>query len=406
MSAGKLNCKSEHPNLNFPPHHRFASLLHSVVIAGLALGALAFLLTASAVTPKARLVADETGLAAALLAFVFVFWKAFVSLRPWRRLASMLGCGIMLVLVLQLCPVFRGGMPLLSLLPRLASFVYSVLIAAALLAYLSHRMNEIYGLVGALLFLATPALLVPTGMDLSVVFYASAAVLCVFLWSETAKVSWLVAAGLGIGFAAASLCWMAALLGLASGLAVAAFVDRRGRGWPAMTGYSLILALCGVVPYVSWQMISLVSDPAGGFTGHAADAASGAGCALGQAGVEVTPWTSIVQAIFAVPLSEESVPATLMVGPAMICFLPWAFRGKWGNEKRALSALVLAFVVFTASAGALKSIGLLPIIPLLATLATYAVHNLYMGIRHPVLLVMAVAAFLAWNGLIYWSTLA
>lgn len=413
MSARPFTPKFEVRNpksdvAGFPRHDRFAPLLYRVVASGLSLGAVVFLVNAFGVMPDAMLFATGTVAATALVAVAFVLQQVLVAFRPWRRLTAALGIVLLFVLVVQLAlriaaALGDGVPPLSSPALELASFAYGVLAAGLLLAYLSCRLNEIYGLVGALLFLSTPPLLLPATTGLPLVFYASAALLCLFLWGETGGLSWLIAAGLGTGFTAAGLSWKAALFVLACGLVVALAVARRDRGWRAKVVSALVLLSSGMAPYASWEAIAWIWAA----EGARAHALVGDAIGTGPSPDAIGPMLcqGILHAVLALPLGEARPPHALIAGPAAVCFLPWAFRGKWPVEKRVLLLVALAFLLAGGYGGALKSLGLLPIIPLLATLAAYGVHNLYMSVRRPAWLFATAGILLAWNGLIVWSTI-
>ena len=228
-----------------------------------------------------------------------------------------------------------------DLTPLLLKFAFALLTALVLAAYVSHRLNEIYGLLAALILLTAPPFLASFllgPLPLALAFYGTSALCCVFLWSETGKLQWFAMAGLCVVFGA----------------------------W-----------------WVSWDSASFSTVPERmAFMG----------------------WLPLVpRSVLLIPAGEEHLPYTLILGPAAVSFVPWAFKGQWIKEKRILLVIAATIVVIILYAGALKTLGFLPIIPLLAALTTFGIHNLYMNARRPVLLFSVVVALLAWNAMIFWK---
>jgi len=126
----------------------------------------------------------------------------------------------------------------------------------------------------------------------------------------------------------------------------------------------------------------------------------------GEAAATATIVAAIANSISGLPLGEVHLPSALVLGPAPVCFLPWSFKGKWAYEKHALLVIAVLALLATAASGALKSIGLLPISPLLAILTVYGIHNLYMNVRRPALLIASAIALFLWNGPIFWKAIA
>ena len=104
-------------------------------------------------------------------------------------------------------------------IPKLIHGLFGFLTGLLLYGYLARRLSHIYGLLGFLFFVSTPAILRLSNwayVDLGLVFYSTASLLCLLQWIEPRKIpalhasrftpqgSWLVLAGLSAGFAAAT----------------------------------------------------------------------------------------------------------------------------------------------------------------------------------------------------------
>ena len=328
-------------------HERIAPLLRRVILAGLILGVM-FLVQAgvgggAVATPPWMTVA---GMISAILVAVFFLRVVFFDLSDRRGLTLAIGAVIVVVAVLQVTLLVtpwgvESPRAVIDLTPLFMRFAFALLVALVLAAYVSHRLNEIYGLLAALILLTAPPFLASSmigPLPLALAFYGTSALFCVFLWGETGELQWSAMTGLCVVFGACSIIWDSA--------AFSAVPER--------------IAFIGLLPLVS-------------------------------------------RSVLLIPAGEEHLAHMLILGPAMVCFLPWAFKGKWSKEKRILLAIAGTIVVITSYSGALKTLGFLPIIPLLAVLATFGIHNLYMNVRRPPRLFVAVVILLAWNAMIFWK---
>jgi len=201
-------------------------------------------------------------------------------------------------------------------------------------------MNAVYGLLGFLFFVSLPVVLrsiYQADAGLGVVFYSTAALLCLLRWREEKNaLSWLLLAALSAGFAAST---------QANGLASA-----------GLEPWTKLAPLDGD----SWRRIA--PPPRYFFTG---------------------------------PLS-----------PLLLVFLPWAFKGKWLEEKKFLLGFALLYIVaallFTDSPARF----FLPVVPPLAALAVYGVFNAYLGIKQPAYLFAILFFFALLHGFYLWRFLA
>jgi hypothetical protein len=92
-----------------------------------------------------------------------------------------------------------------------------------------------------------------------------------------------------------------------------------------------------------------------------------------------------------------------VLNPILILFLPWAFKGKWGEEKKLLFGYAIFFLLYSFVLVDLRIRYILPIVPPLVILLVYALHNLYLRVSRPVFLYLGVAFLLSLNGVYLWS---
>ncbi|MFQ5903024.1 MAG: phospholipid carrier-dependent glycosyltransferase, partial [Candidatus Binatia bacterium] len=91
--------------------------------------------------------------------------------------------------------------------PKLIHGLFGFLTGLLLYAYLARRLSPVYGLLGLFFFIFTPAILRLSNwayVDLGLIFYSTASLLCLLQWKEAIETKrWLVLAGLSAGFALA-----------------------------------------------------------------------------------------------------------------------------------------------------------------------------------------------------------
>jgi len=92
-----------------------------------------------------------------------------------------------------------------------------------------------------------------------------------------------------------------------------------------------------------------------------------------------------------------------VLNPILILFLPWAFKGKWVEDKKFLFAFAIFFLLYALFLVDLRIRYILPIVPPLVILLVYGIHNVYLRIVHPSLLVGAVLLLVALNGVYFWN---
>ena len=92
--------------------------------------------------------------------------------------------------------------------PKLVHCLFGFLTGLILYAYLSRRMNAVYGLLGFFFFVTLPAVSRLSHwayVDLGTAFYAAASLFCLLRWNEErAAPRWLILAAMAAGFCAAT----------------------------------------------------------------------------------------------------------------------------------------------------------------------------------------------------------
>jgi len=91
-----------------------------------------------------------------------------------------------------------------------------------------------------------------------------------------------------------------------------------------------------------------------------------------------------------------------VLNPILILFLPWAFKGKWVEEKRLLFCFALLYLLYAIFLVDMRIRYILPIVPPLVILAVYGIHNIYMRIVNPSFLFAVIVALIALNGVYLW----
>jgi hypothetical protein len=88
--------------------------------------------------------------------------------------------------------------------------------------------------------------------------------------------------------------------------------------------------------------------------------------------------------------------------PVLIAFLPWAFKGKWLEEKKLLAAFAALFLFYALFLVDMRIRYILAIVPPLVILAVYGVFNLYLNIKRPGYLFAVILAVGIWHGAYVW----
>jgi hypothetical protein len=92
-----------------------------------------------------------------------------------------------------------------------------------------------------------------------------------------------------------------------------------------------------------------------------------------------------------------------VLSPILILLLPWAFKGKWPEEKRYFMGFALMFLAYAMFLVDLRIRYILPIVPPLVVLLAYGVFNVYLRIKRPAFLFVGLLAFAILNGAYLWN---
>jgi hypothetical protein len=102
--------------------------------------------------------------------------------------------------LLYIIPLAMGN----DIVPNYIHFVFALLTAWTIYAYLKKRININYGLLGSLFFLSIPIIVqlsITAYVDLGLVFFSTAAMLLLFQWLEKKRIHALIMAGICCGIA-------------------------------------------------------------------------------------------------------------------------------------------------------------------------------------------------------------
>ena len=303
--------------------------------------------------------------------------------------------------------------------PKLLHGLFGFLTGLLLYGYLARRLSPTYGLLGFLLFVSTPAIARLSNwayVDLGLVFYSTASLLCLWRWTEDKNLhAWLLLAGLSAGFAAATK--PNGLLALLLLFFVLAWnLGRESKNAIRVRVYHLALfLLLAFIPLSPWLLRNFVwtGNPLFPFfpsffgSGSGGD---GGGTALGIFARRHLLYGESGWEIAALPLriffsGQDDSPEYFdgVLNPILILFLPWAFRGKWVKEKNIFFAFALLYFLFAFFLADLRIRYILPIVPPLVILLVYGIHNVYLRIVRPSLLFAALILLATLNVVYLWN---
>ncbi len=301
--------------------------------------------------------------------------------------------------------------------PKLIHALYGYLTGLLLYAYLARRMNAAYGLIGFFSFISIPSVLRLSHwayVDLGVTYYSTAAILCFLRWAEDKdKRSWLALAAASAGFAAATKpngLVAAALLGFL-------FIWQLARGSKRSIGRIFsdlfLFGVAGLAPYLPWLAKNWYQTgnpffPLFGTLFSArgpAASAPGEYVSLGVLAKRELLYGESWWQIAALPLrlfffGQDDSPQYFdgVLSPLLIMLLPWAFKGKWREEKFFLFGFALLFLAYALFLVDLRVRYVLLIVPPLVALFAYGVFNIYLRIKQPAYLFAALLLFAGYHG--------
>ncbi len=305
--------------------------------------------------------------------------------------------------------------------PKLIHSLFGFLTGLSLYAYLSRRMNAVYGLLGFFFFISVPAVLRLSHwayVDLGTAFYTTAALLCILRWHEAnGRGLWLIMAALSAGFAVATkpnglVAWLL-LLFLFAWMAV----RETERGFGKILSNCVLFVAVSALPFLPWLAKNWLQtgNPffplLGGFF-PAKTGVEGGGASYVSLGVFTKrellygeSWwqiTALPLRLFFFGRDDDPQYFDGVLGPSLILLLPWAFKGKWLEEKKLLISFALLFFIYAVFLVDLRVRYVLPIVPPMVILLTYGVFNVYLRIKQPAYLFAALFGVAAFNGYYLW----
>ncbi|HEX7229209.1 MAG TPA: phospholipid carrier-dependent glycosyltransferase, partial [Candidatus Binatia bacterium] len=249
--------------------------------------------------------------------------------------------------------------------PKIIHGLFASLTGLLLFAYLRHRLNTVYGLLGFFLYLSMPAIarLSHWGyIDLGLTFYTMASLLCLLAWrQERDGLIWLSCAGVSLGFALATKP-NGLLAALVIGILFLLVIVHRPRRRIAETSREVALflgfILLGFAPWLlkNWvqtgnPFFPLLNSWFLSNTGTTTFSPSFNGVGI----LQKRHWLydeSLAQ-ILALPLriffsGQDDRPQFFdgVLTPVLIAFLPWAFKGKWLEDKKLFAGFAAIFLFY------------------------------------------------------------
>ncbi len=314
--------------------------------------------------------------------------------------------------------VLRGA----DAVPKLIHALFGYLTGLTLFAYLSRRMNAVYGYLGFFFFISIPVVLRLSHwgyVDLGVTYYSTASLLCLLHWREGKESrSWLVLAAVSAGFAAATKPNGFVAAAIMSFLFLFISVQEPRRGLAKIAAELALFAAMGTLPCLPWLAKNWLQtgNPffpllAGFFPGSGASAGDGS---VGFAGLDIFAKRTLLYGeswwqIAALPLrlfftGRDDDPQHFdgALSPILILLLPWAFKGKWLAEKRLLFGFALLYLTYALFLVDLRARYVLVIAPPLVALAVYGVFNVYLSLKHPAYLFAGLLFFAGLHGYYLW----
>ncbi|MSP37992.1 MAG: hypothetical protein EXR70_05830 [Deltaproteobacteria bacterium] len=309
----------------------------------------------------------------------------------------------------------------LDFVPKWIHSLFGALTGLLLYAYLARRMSALYGLLGWFFFQSTPVILRLSHwgyIDLGVTFYATASLLCLLYWCESRQsLGWLALSALSLGFALATKPNGLVIALVITVLFFLALAKLPRKNIPALCRETVCFGALTLSPFLPWLMKNWwqTGNPLFPFfAGLFATTAAGGQAGAGFAGIGIFEKRQLlfgenVWQIVALPLrlfisGQDDNPQYFdgVLTPILILFLPWAFQGKWLDDKRRLASFSLLLLLYGIFLVDMRIRYILAIVPLLAILTTFAVFNIYLRIKRPAILFAGLLGFAVWHGTYLW----
>jgi Dolichyl-phosphate-mannose-protein mannosyltransferase len=305
--------------------------------------------------------------------------------------------------------------------PKLVHGLFGFMTGLSLYAYLSRRMNAVYGLLGFFFFISVPSVLRLSHwayVDLGTTFYSTAALLCVLRWrEEQTGEQWLIMAALSAGFAVATkpnglVAWLLLFF-----LFAWTAVREPKHGYGKILFECLLFGAVGVLPFLPWFIKNWLQTgnpffPLLGGLFPAKTAIEGGGASYVSLGVFAKRellygenwWqiTALPLRLFFFGRDDDPQYFDGVLSPSLILFLPWAFKGKWLEEKKRLMSFAVLFFLYALFLVDLRVRYILPVVPPMVILFTYGVFNVYLRMKRPAYLFAVLSCCAAFNGYYLW----
>ncbi|HUK42072.1 MAG TPA: glycosyltransferase family 39 protein [Candidatus Acidoferrales bacterium] len=309
--------------------------------------------------------------------------------------------------------------------PKLVHCLFGFLTGLLLYAYLSRRMNSVYGLLGFFFFISVPAVLRLDHLayvDLGTTFYAAASLLSLMRWREEKdSLRWLFLAAVSAGFAASTKPNGLVALLLSSFLLVFMLAGDPLKGTKNVFALAFF-AIAALLPFLPWLVKNWwqTSNPFFPLLGSVFTATGGGGG--GSPGTFVNldifarrallygeSWWEIAALPLRVFFSGRDDDPRYFDGvlsPMLILLLPWAFKGKWIEEKKLLLIFALFYFAYALFLADLRIRYILPVVPPLVVLFIYAVFNIYLSVKRPAYLFACLIFFASLHALYLWRQIS
>jgi hypothetical protein len=309
--------------------------------------------------------------------------------------------------------------------PKWIHLLYGALTGLLLYAYLAWRMSPAYGLLGFFFFLSTPMILRLSHwgyIDLGITFYAAAALLALLRWREERKESddtqHLVLAGASLGFALATKPNGLVVALIVTLLVLMTLAKPPRRSFLSSMRELFTFGVLAALPFLPWlaKNWAQTGNPLFPFLGgwFAQKSVSGMSAASFPAigifdkrellyGENIWQLATLPLRVFFSGQDDNPQYFDGVLTPALILFLPWAFKGKWLGDKRVLMSFAVLLLLYATFLVDMRIRYVLPIVPALVVLLVYGAFNVYIRIRRPAWLFAALAMFAVWHGGYLWG---